>query len=162
MTVGLDRQVSDAMEAWRRGGVAGAREYARALSASEQVLLGFELFNRQAVDVLVAFLPEEFVHDMRPTGTPGMGIFTGPEEYRRFLEDWLGVFPSAQLTTSSIEEAGGTVLAILQQRVAGSTSGVPVEFAYAAIVTFSDGAPVRSEFHIDLEAARARFRALTT
>ena len=148
------------LEAWKSAGVAGVRDTVWPMTPADQIHVFIDLYNRRELDVIEAIVPDDFVHDMRPTGLPGMEVYRGPAAYRRFLEDWFGAFPETHLVVESVEEAGDRVLAIISQEMRGAESGVPVSFQYAALLGFRDGRTFESEFHTDLARARARFAEL--
>ena len=148
------------LEAWKSAGVAGVRDTIWALTPADQVRVFIDLYNLREVDVLVAFIPDDFVHDMRPTGIPGMEVYRGPAGYRRFLEEWLDAFPETHVVVESVEEADDRVFAVLRQEMRGGGSGVPVSFQYAVLLGFRDGRVFESEFHTDLARAAKRFAEL--
>lgn len=150
------------MEAWRRDGAAGIRECMWAMPPVDQARLSIDLYNEGEIDAMAAAIPDDFVHDMRPTGLPGMELYKGPEGYRRFLGEWLSAFPESRLEIETIDEVGGRLFTVIRQQMRGAGSGVPVTFHYAGIFTFRDGRGAASEFHTDLEGARERFAALSS
>lgn len=160
VSVGLEALVQGVIDEWGRSGARGAQELIWALAPEDQVRVLIDLYNRRELEPLVSGIHESFVHDMRPTGIPGMEIYRGPDGYRRFLHEWLDAFPESQLDVEAIETAGPMLLAVVHQEVRGAGSGVPVLFTYAAVLTFSDAQAVASEFYMDVDAARARFEQL--
>lgn len=148
------------MEEWSRSGAEGVRELAWGLPPEDQVRVFVDLFNHRELEPLAAGIPEFFVHDMRPTGIPGMEVYRGPEDYGRFMREWLDAFPDASIEIQSIELIGEALIAVIDQKVSGAGSGAPAAFTYAAVLTFEDGRAATSEFHLDLEAAGARFGEL--
>jgi ketosteroid isomerase-like protein len=147
--------VNALMAASRRGALP---EIAGALGPAARFRAGIELFNRRDLDLLAALLPADFVHDMRPTGIPGMGVYRGPEGYRGFLDQWLEAFSDAALEEEQLELSGEVVFAIMRQTTSGRASGVPVDFRYASVIEYRDGAVRRSVFDTDIERARTLFR----
>jgi len=148
------------LEAWQRSGVTGVRDTVWAMAPEDQVRLIIDLYNQGEIEPLAACIPDDFVHDMRPTGIPGMDLYHGPAGYRRFLQEWLGAFPDSSLVTESVEGTDNRVFAVVRQEMRGAGSGVPVLFHYAALIGFHDGRAIESEFHTDLPSARTRFAAL--
>lgn len=148
------------LDAWESSGAAGVRDIVWALAPEDQMRLVIDLYNHGEIEAMAACIPDELVHDMRPTGIPGMGVYHGPAGYRRFLQEWLDAFPDSSLVTESVEGSGDRVLAVVRQEMRGAGSGVPVTFRYAALIGFRDGRAIASEFHTDLTSARARFAAL--
>jgi hypothetical protein len=87
-----------------------------------------EAFNRDGVPSISSsgFWSREVVFDFRPTGIPGLGVYNGYDEIRRFFEeDWFGVFPSADWVVELEEliDHGHRVIAVSRQRGRGSGSG---------------------------------------
>ena len=160
MTEGGDDAVREAIDAWHRGGSDAVQEAVWSLTPQDQLRLFIELFNRRELDAMAGGIAESFVHDMRPTGIPGMEVYRGRDGYRRFVDEWLDAFPDASVEIRTIELVGTTMLAVFNQKVQGGGSGVPVSFPYAAILTFPEGHAETSEFHLDLDAARLRFEEL--
>jgi hypothetical protein len=148
------------MEEWSRCGAEGVRELVWALAPEDQVRLFVDLFNHREIEPLEAGIQQSFVHDMRPTGIPGMEVYRGPKGYGRFIREWLDAFPDASIEIQSIESIGEALIAVIDQKVHGAGSGAPAAFTYAAVLTFEDGRAATSEFHLDLDAARARFDEL--
>ena len=83
------------LEAWDRSGVVGVRNTVWAMAPEDQVRLVIDLCNQGEIEPRVGVIPDEFVHDMRPSGIPGMDLYQGPAGYRRFLQEWLGAFPDS-------------------------------------------------------------------
>ena len=127
---------------------------------ADRVRLGMDLYNARDLDTLVSLIPDEFVHDMRGTGIPGMEVYHGPKAYRRFLDEWLDAFPDSHLEVESIETAGEIVFVLIRQEMRGAGGGVPVTHRYASITFYRDGVAMGSEFHTDLDRAHERFSEL--
>lgn len=160
MTGDSQAVLDSVLEAWDRSGVVGVRDTVWAMAPEDQMRLAIDLYNHREIEPLLACIPNELVHDMRPTGIPGMGVYHGPAGYRRFLQEWLGAFPDSSLVAESVEEADDRLLGVIRQEMRGAGSGVPVTFTYAALMGFREGRPVESEFHTDLPTAHERFVAL--
>jgi ketosteroid isomerase-like protein len=152
--------VSDLLAAWRRGDAAELEAMLGRRGLITRFEFACELYNQREFEGIVGLIPEEFVHDMRPVGTPGMEVYEGPAGYRRFLEQWNDVFPDAVLDVLEIESAGEVVFGLVDLTARGRGSGVPVQFRYAAVLEYRDGQPVRSTFDTDVERARMRYREL--
>jgi SnoaL-like domain len=159
---GVEAMRRSVIEEWSRSGTAGVREVAWALPPEDQVRLFVTLFNHREIEPLVAGIQQSFVHDMRPTGIPGMEVYRGPGGYGRFISEWLDAFPDASIEIQSVELMGEALIAVIDQKVHGAGSGAPAAFTYAAVLTFEDGRAATSEFHLDLDASRARFGELAT
>ncbi len=160
MTADTQTVLHSVLEAWERSGAVGVRDAVWAMAPGDQMRLAIDLYNQRELEPLLACIPDELVHDMRPTGIPGMGLYHGPAGYRRFLQEWLGAFPDSSLVAQSFEGTEDRVFAVIRQEMRGAGSGVPMTFTYAALMGFREGRPVESEFHTDLPSARERFAAL--
>jgi ketosteroid isomerase-like protein len=122
----------------------------------------FVAFNREGVEAFdnTDLWSPEIVFDATPSGVPGMGVYRGYDEVRRFLEeDWFGVFPFEEweLELEELIDHDDHVIAMCRQRGRGTSSGVAAEVEFAIIESFRDGQLVRSDFYLDrgkaLEAA---------
>lgn len=152
--------LSPLLDAWRRGAGSEAQEILAALSPAERYRVGMELYNRRELDLLPALIPRDCVHDMRPTGIPGMDVYRGPGEYRRFIDQWLDAFPDATLEEEELEVSGDVVFGVIRQTTHGRASGLEVDFRYAAVVEYRDGGMRRSWFDTDIDRARGLYREL--
>jgi hypothetical protein len=153
--------LTELLSAWRRGDADATRRIFAALPPAGRFTAGIDLYNRRELDLFAALIPPECEHDMRPTGIPGMDVYRGPAEYRGFLDQWLDAFPDAMIALEELEASGDTVLGVIHQMTHGRSSGLAVDFRYAAVVQYdSDGLLRHSWFDTDLERARARYREL--
>jgi len=153
--------LTEVLAAWRRGDADEAVQRFSAFPPARQFRGGIELYNRRELDLFAALIPPECEHDMRPTGIPGMDVYRGPAEYRAFLDQWLDAFPDAMIELEELETSGETVLGVIHQTTHGRSSGLAVDFRYAAVVQYdNDGLLRHSWFDTDLERARARYNEL--
>ena len=66
-------------------------------------------------------------------------IYRGPEGVRQFWRDWLAAWETVQFDYELID-AGDRVLALIDQRMRGRSTGIEVPFGkYAHVYTFRDG-----------------------
>ena len=67
------------------------------------------------------------------------GIYHGPEAVRQFWREWLGAWETVQFEYELID-AGERVVALIDQRMRGRSTGIEVPFGqYAHVYTFKDG-----------------------
>lgn len=127
-------------------------------SVSAQAHALTELFNAEEYELMPLAVPTNLVHDMRPTGIPGLGVYRGRDEYRRFIEEWVDAFPGAQIEIQLSFEIPGrrAFFGVGHQEVRGGSSELPVSFQYAIIAEQTPGTS-SSTFGLDLAAMRDEF-----
>lgn len=120
---------------------------------------GFELYNRRNIDAMVELYSDDVIWDMRATGLAGAGLYVGRQGLRRFLEDWLEVFPDATIgiETEETDPKGEWALIGLVQKVTGGKSGARVPFRYAAVAHWDGSHLTLVEHYTDMEEARKAF-----
>jgi ketosteroid isomerase-like protein len=125
---------------------------------TELIRRGVEAFNRggfEAVDGV--FWSEDIVWDATPAGVPGLGIYRGREEVRKFFEeDWFGAFPfdEWELSADKVIDAGGDrVVSLMRQHGRGAASGAEVELEFGQVITLRDGKVVQVDIYLDREKA---------
>lgn len=79
--------------------------------------------------------------------------YHGHEGVRRFWRDALLAFGEVDLLVEELIDAGDRVIALIQEREIGRSSGVPVEASHAAIWTLADGKVVRMQVFDDRDQA---------
>jgi ketosteroid isomerase-like protein len=79
--------------------------------------------------------------------------YHGHEGVRRFWRDALLAFGEVDLLVEELIDAGDRVIALIQEREIGRSSGVPVEATHAAIWTLAEGKVVRMQVFDDREQA---------
>jgi ketosteroid isomerase-like protein len=125
----------------------------------ETVREALEAFDRggfEAVDG--TYWTDDIVWDARPGGVPGLGVYRGREEVRRFFEeDWFAAFDFGnwEIVADEIIDCGERVLVLARQRGRGSASGADVELEFAQVVSFRGDLICRIEIYLDRERARA-------
>jgi len=131
----------------------------------EVVRRAYEALNRGGPEVVISegLWSPELVWDFSPSGIPGLGVYSGFDEVRKFFEkDWFAAFPFEEweVVVDELIDNGDQVVAISRQRGRGGSSGVEAELEQAFIITVSDGEIVRIESYLDrdkaLEAAGLR------
>src|SRR5216110_2300837 len=66
-------------------------------------------------------------------------IYRGPEAVRQYWREWLGAWETVQFEYQLID-AGDRVVALVDQRMRGRSSGIEVPLGkYAHVYTFTDG-----------------------
>jgi ketosteroid isomerase-like protein len=84
------------------------------------------------------------------------GVHRGPEAVRKFWRDWLGAWETVQFDYELVD-AGDRVVALIDQRMRGRSTGIEVPFGkYAHVYTFKEGLIVRwKAYRDDSEALKA-------
>jgi ketosteroid isomerase-like protein len=66
-------------------------------------------------------------------------VYHGHKGVRQFWREWLSVFGEVDLDIEELIDAGDQVVAVIQERGIGRTSGAPVEASPVAVWTLADG-----------------------
>jgi SnoaL-like domain len=109
----------------------------------------FEVLNQGGADAVVdaGFLSPQIVFDASRSGIPGVGVFHGREEVRRFFkDDWFAVFPFEDwvIQIDQLIDDGDRVIFKSRQHGRGATSGaVAAALELGNIFTLSEGQVVR-------------------
>jgi ketosteroid isomerase-like protein len=117
----------------------------------EAFLAGKSEFGAELLDPEIEWdASESPVFDMR-------GVFRGPEAVRQFWRGWLAAWETVQFEYELLD-AGDRVVALIDQRMRGRSTGIELPFGkYAAVYTFRDGLMVHYKFYASqseaLEAA---------
>lgn len=124
----------------------------------ELIRRGVEAFNRggfPAVDGI--YWSDAITFDLRQTGIPGLGLYRGREEVRKFFEeDWFGAFPFEkwELIADNLIDAGpDLVVAFMRQIGRGATSGAGAEMDFIQVITLREGAVVHVDLYLDRSEA---------
>ena len=84
-------------------------------------------------------------------------IYYGREGVREFFRTYAGTWESFEIELEDFFDAGDQVVVFARDHGTGRTSGVPVEFVYAQLITLRDGRVTRWQAFTDrneaLEAA---------
>ena len=70
--------VSGLLSAWRRGDVPEFEAILQDVGIAARFRFNCELYNEREFEAIIARIPEGFVHDMRPVGTPGKSVLQVP------------------------------------------------------------------------------------
>ena len=94
-------------------------------------------------------VPEAVVPEMR-------GVFRGKEAVRRWWGEWLGAWEAVEFEYELLD-AGNRVVALIDQRMRGRSTGIEVSRGkYAQVLTIRDGLLVHWRFYGDqAEALKA-------
>ena len=81
------------------------------------------------------------------------GVYQGPEGVRQFWRDWLAAWETVQFEYELVD-AGDRVVALIDQRMRGRSTGIEVPFGkYAHVYTFSDGLIVHWKLYMSQSEA---------
>jgi ketosteroid isomerase-like protein len=97
-------------------------------------------------------LPQDF--EWLVPGFPGDEAARGPEGTLEFFRDWIEQWEDLRVDWEFEQGSPDAVLAIVDMRGRGRTSGVPVELHFAQVWSFREGVPVRMVFYADTEEGR--------
>jgi ketosteroid isomerase-like protein len=97
----------------------------------------------------------EVVLDMRPTGIPGLGIYSGRDAVRAFVHEWAGTFDGWHLKLIDVTPVDArSAISEWEQTGTGHGSGAPVEMRFAQILKVQDGLTIRLTTYLDVAEAR--------
>jgi len=101
-------------------------------SAFESFLAGSSAFGAELLDPEVVWDATELPLDLQ-------GMHRGPEAVKQFWRDWLAAWETVQFEYELID-AGDRVVALLDQRMRGRSTGIEVPFGKPAhVYTFRNG-----------------------
>jgi ketosteroid isomerase-like protein len=81
------------------------------------------------------------------------GVHRGPEGVREFWRQWLAAWETVQFDYELVD-AGDSVVALIDQRMRGRSTGIEVRFGkYAQVYTFRDGRIVHWKAFMDQSEA---------
>ena len=106
----------------------------------ELVRGSFENFLAGRSDFGVELLDPDVEWDATDLGTPdGAAVYRGVEGVQKFWREWLAAWETVQFEYELID-SGDRVLALIDQRMRGRSSGLEVSFGkYAHLYTFRNG-----------------------
>jgi ketosteroid isomerase-like protein len=118
-----------------------------------------DAFNRSGVDALMDEYAEDAVLIMPPE-LPNPGRYEGRDAIRRTYEDFDSEFADLVIEVDELVDLGDRVLAMVNWRGTGRTSGAEVSVAAAFTYAFEEGKIKACEYFYDraaaLEAVRVR------
>jgi ketosteroid isomerase-like protein len=104
----------------------------RLRSAFESFLTGSSAFGAELLDPAVEWDATEHPFDLQ-------GVYRGPEAVKQYWRDWLAAWDTVQFEYELID-AGDHVVALIDQRMRGRSTGIGVPFGkYAHVYTFRNG-----------------------
>ncbi len=127
---------------------------------AERVRVIFEAFfaGKSEFDqegTLTRLAGEELLHpdvewDATEVPAPDLrGSYHGIGEVRPFWNQWLAAWDSMRADYELLDAGGDRVLALLDQRMRGRTTGIDLPLVYAQLFTFREGLVVHWKFYAD-------------
>src|SRR2546428_11301466 len=115
--------------------------------AHEAFLAGKSEFGAELLDPGIEWDSSESpVPDIR-------GVYRGIEGVRQFWREWLAAWETVQFEYELLD-AGDRVVALIDQRMRGHSTGIELPFGkYAAVYTFRDGLIVHYTFYMSQSEA---------
>jgi|SRR5215212_10769651 len=106
----------------------------------EAVRTAFETFLAGRSEFGIELLDPDVEWDASEIPAPDIGgVYRGPEGVRRFWREWLAAWEAVQFDYR-LMDAGDRVLALIDQRMQGRSTGIEVPLGkYAHVYTFRDG-----------------------
>jgi ketosteroid isomerase-like protein len=106
----------------------------------ERLRAGFERFLAGHSDFGVELLDPEVEWDATDSGVPDLAVvYRGVEGVQAFWREWLASWETVSFEYELID-TGDRVLALIDQRMIGRSTGIEVAFGkYAHLYTFRDG-----------------------
>ena len=115
----------------------------------------FEVYNERSVGENAYLIDPEMDWDMSRVELPDGTSYTGPEEFRHFIEAWEEGFASESMEAQEMIDAGNRVVVVVHHRGRGRSSGIEVEQHFAMVWTLRDGRAVRMALYPTREQALA-------
>jgi ketosteroid isomerase-like protein len=103
----------------------------------------FEVYNQRSFEENAHLIDPEMDWDMSRAELPDGTSYTGPEEFRHFIEAWEEGFASESMEAQEIIDAGNRVIVVVHHRGRGRASGIEVDQHFAMVWTLRDGRAVR-------------------
>jgi ketosteroid isomerase-like protein len=106
----------------------------------ERLRVAFEAFLAGKSEFGAEFLDPEIEWDGSEVPVPDItGFVRGKEGVRQFWREWLAAWETVQFEYELVD-AGDRVVALIDQRMVGRSTGIEVPFGkYAQVYTFKDG-----------------------
>ncbi len=116
----------------------------------ERLRAAFENFRAGRSDFGVELLDPEVEWDASETPAPDIaGVYRGIEGVRQFWRGWLAAWETVEFEYELLD-AGDRVVALIDQRMRGRSSGIEVPFGkYAHVYTFRGGLIVHRRSYKD-------------
>jgi ketosteroid isomerase-like protein len=121
--------------------------------AIEQLELLFtRVWREHDLEAALGDLPQDF--EWVVPGYPGDEATRGPEATLEFFRDWIEQWDDLRVDWEFEWAGPDAVLAFVDMRGSGRTSGVPVDLHFAQVWSFREGVPVRMDYYAEDEEAR--------
>ncbi len=119
----------------------------------ELVRRAYEASSRRELDAMMSVYGPDSVWDVTPLG---LGVYNGVVAIRSFFEDWIGTFEEFEIEPEEIRDLGGGVtLAVVLQGGRPIGSDRRVQWRFAAVTKWADGAAERTTNYADIDEGRA-------
>ena len=102
----------------------------------------FEVYNERSFEENADLIDPDMKWDMSRVELPDGSSYTGPEEFRDFIEAWEEGFASESMEAQEIIDAGERVVVVVEHRGRGRISGIEVDQHFAMVWTLRDGRAV--------------------
>jgi ketosteroid isomerase-like protein len=112
-----------------------------------------EVYNERSFGVNADLLDPDIVWDMSRVELPDAVAYTGPSEFRDFIEKWEEGFASEHMEAQEMVDAGDRVVAIIHHRGRGRISQIEVDQHFAMVWTLRSGRAVRMDLYPTRESA---------
>ena len=116
----------------------------------------YDAVARRDVATPFDFYAKDIVWDLsnwRPAELDPMPVYTGHEGVREAWRDRLSAWGEVDFEVEELMETGERVVAVIQDRQVGRSSGVPLESSHAAVWTLADGKVTRLQVFDDRQQA---------
>src|SRR5438874_12560366 len=95
----------------------------------------FEIYNERTFGENEDLIDPAMVWDMSRAQLPDGTSYTGPSEFRDFVETWEEGFASEHMEAQEIIDAGDRVVVLVHHRGRGRASGIEVDQHFAMVWT---------------------------
>ena len=114
-----------------------------------------DALNRADVEGILARLHPDF--EWRALeGSPVGGTYTGSDEVRRYVEDWLSTFADVRVQVDEMTQVGDAVLVVVHVRARGRGSGIEVDNLFCQLWRLGDDSAVGMQEYETREEALAQ------
>lgn len=127
-------------------------------SRDEHVEAIYRCFNEDRLDGLDGLIAEHSVLVQDPS-FPDARTWQGPEGVKRWFSQIASEFGRVEIRVAELLHDSNRALAIVDVAVSGRASGAEVSHRMAHLWTFGRHGVEECRFYLDVDAARAEFRA---
>jgi ketosteroid isomerase-like protein len=122
----------------------------------ETIRQAFAAFDSEGFDGLAEFWHPDINWRAMEGAPDDVGVFTGHDAMRRYLDDWLEMFDDSRIEVEEFIDAGDRVVVMQHGSGKSKRTGIPVDMRYAVVYTVQDGKIVRGrEYATRDEALKA-------